>query len=122
VSFSLPRPLHVLNEGLAFVLEMVMLVALCAWAWSAASTPPGHVLLAAAAAIVVGAIWGTFASPKARIRLPLAGILAVKVALFLLAGAAIDALVGWAAAIAFATIAIVNAGVAELERASSRRR
>jgi hypothetical protein len=115
-TLSLPRPLHLLNEGLAFLIELVMLVASCAWAWRSADTTPGGVLRAAAVAIAIGLTWGAFASPKARVRLPLGGVLAVKVALFLLATLAIDALAGRGPAIAFAVVAIANATLAGLDR------
>ncbi|WP_177154778.1 YrdB family protein [Glycomyces harbinensis] len=105
------------NALLAFALELAMLVFVAWWAleldlegWWARLL----IALVAVGALVV--LWGAFASPKARLPLPVWGTLAVKAVAF---GAGTLALWGLglpAAAIAFAVVAIANTAVATYVR------
>lgn len=61
------------NEALAFLAELAALAALGYWGWKAAG-----VVLAVALPLVAAVLWGLFAAPRARYRIPLAGQLAVK--------------------------------------------
>jgi hypothetical protein len=107
------RTFVMLNALLAFALEMAMLVFVAWWAleldldgWWA------RLIVAVAAVGGLVVLWGAFASPKARLPLPIWGSLAVKAVAF---GAGTTALWGLglpAAAIAFAVVAIANTAVA----------
>jgi Protein of unknown function (DUF2568) len=65
--------IFVANEVLAFLLEIVAIAALTFWGWKA-----GGVLLALALPVVAIVLWGLFAAPRARFRVPVAAQLAVK--------------------------------------------
>ncbi|WP_406064952.1 YrdB family protein [Streptomyces sp. NBC_01077] len=113
---KLPGPLYVLNEGLAFLLELAALAVLARWGWESAETFAPRLLLAVAAPTAAAVLWGMFAAPKARVRVPLAGVLAVKALVFGAAAAALHALGrdGWA--IAFAVVVVVNTALATADR------
>lgn len=114
----LPKPLHALNEGLAFLLEIVALVLLAYWGFHVGSNTAVQWLLGLGAPAVMIVVWGTFAAPKARVKLPLAGVMAVKVVVFAAATAAGYA-AGWRAfSIVFGVVALVNALVAAFDRES----
>ena len=124
-SFRLPFALHAANETLAFLLEVLMLLALAWWGARSGSTTASAVLFGAAAPVAAAIVWGLFAAPKARIRLPLTGILAVKAVAFACAAAAIYALGHPAAGAAFAAVSFVNTALATVDREAaftSRRR
>ncbi|KQV24046.1 MULTISPECIES: YrdB family protein [unclassified Kitasatospora] len=113
---KLPTSLHVANEGLAFVLEVAALAVLAWWGWQFPDSTVLRLLLAVAAPVAAAVLWGLFAAPKARIPVPLPGVLAVKALVF---GAAVAALYGvgrpgWA--VVFAGVAVVNTTLATLDR------
>ncbi|WP_457030651.1 YrdB family protein [Kitasatospora sp. P5_F3] len=113
---KLPTSLHVVNEGLAFVLELAALAVLAWWGWQFPDPTVLRLLLAVAAPAAAAVLWGLFAAPKARIPVPLPGVLAVKALVF---GAAVAALYGvgrpgWA--VVFAGVAVVNTTLATLDR------
>jgi hypothetical protein len=114
--FTLPRPLHALNEGLAFLLELVMLAGLAWWGSQAVSGLTGRIALAVVTPALAVVIWALLAAPRARVRLPAAGVLAVKVVV--LGGAAVAVYsTGWhALAVVFAVVAAVNTTIAALDR------
>ncbi|MFJ3671114.1 YrdB family protein [Streptomyces sp. NPDC090106] len=113
---TLPTPLHVINEGLAFLLELAALAVLACWGWQTTENTAARLLLAVAAPTAAAVLWGLFAAPKARIPVRLAGVLAVKVLVFGAAAAALHAmgLHGWATV--FAVVAAVNTVLATLDR------
>lgn len=115
-ALTLPQPLHVVNEGLAFLLELAMLAGLAWWGSQAVGGLAGRIALAVLTPALAVVIWGLFAAPRARIQLPGAGVLAVKAVV--LGGAAVAVYAaGWhAAAIAFAVVAAVNTTVAAFDR------
>jgi Protein of unknown function (DUF2568) len=114
--FTLPQPLHAVNEGLAFLLELLMIAGLAVWGSQAVSGLAGRIALAVVTPALAIVIWALFAAPRARIRLPVAGVLAVKAVVFAGGTAAVYS-TGWhAAAIAFAIVAAVNTTVAALDR------
>ncbi|MFZ4302432.1 YrdB family protein [Streptomyces cinereoruber] len=119
---KLPTPLHVFNEGLAFLLELAALAALAWWGWRTPEPTALRVLLAVAAPTAAAVIWGLFAAPKARFTLPLAGVLTVKALVFGAATAALHALDHPTPATAFAAVALVNTAVATLDRRAAMRR
>ena len=83
------KALRKANEGLAFVFE---LVALGVFAWWGASRGHGltAVLFGVLVPVAAAAVWGLLAAPRAAVKAPLAIVVAVKVAFF---GAAVAALV-----------------------------
>jgi Protein of unknown function (DUF2568) len=113
---TLPQPLHAANEGLAFLLELVMLAGLAWWGSQAVSGIAGRVALAILTPLAAVVIWGLFAAPRARIRLPLPGVLAVKAVVFAGATIAVYSMGQHALAIAFAVVAAVNTAVAAMDR------
>ncbi|MEU5432197.1 YrdB family protein [Streptomyces sp. NPDC020719] len=112
----LPRPLHVLNEGAAFLLELCALAVLAWWGYRTGENTAVRLLLAVAAPGSAAVVWGLFAAPKARIRVPLAGVLTVKALVFGAAVAALYAVGHHALALAFAIVAVVNTTAATLDR------
>ncbi|WP_338491567.1 YrdB family protein [Streptomyces sp. SJL17-4] len=113
---KLPTPLYVINEGLAFLLELAALTVLAWWGWESAEAWAPRLLLAVAAPAAAAVLWGLFAAPKARVRIPVAGVLAVKALVFGAAAAALYALGRHDGAIAFAVVALVNTGLATVDR------
>jgi hypothetical protein len=98
----------VLNLALKFVLELAALAAFGIWGASIADGPAA-VLLAIGLPIVVAALWGTLAAPRARHRLPLRLRAPFELGVLALASIALWQ-AGWGvAAAAFAAIAVVNA-------------
>ncbi|MGO4633388.1 YrdB family protein [Streptomyces sp. 2RAF24] len=115
---KLPAPLHVLNEALAFLLELAALALLACWGWQTPETTVPRLLLAVAAPAAAATVWGLFAAPKARIPLPLAGVLAVKTLVFGAATAALSTLAGPGWTLAFAIVVTVNTALATAGRRS----
>jgi hypothetical protein len=112
----LPRPLHIANEGLAFVIELVMLAALAWWGAEVGGTPIARVTLGVGVPLAAAIFWGLFAAPKARMRLPVAGVLSVKALPFAAAAAAMHSLGRPWLAIGFAVVALINAAIAAADR------
>ncbi|MDX2562030.1 YrdB family protein [Streptomyces sp. TX20-6-3] len=113
---KLPGPLYALNEVLAFLLELAALAVLAWWGWESAESIAPRLLLAVAAPAAAAVLWGLFAAPKARFRVPVAGVLAVKALVF---GAAVAALLalerpGWATV--FAVVVVANTALVTLDR------
>jgi hypothetical protein len=72
---------HQINLVARFLLELCALAALFFWGMRVGDGLPG-VVLGLGAVVVAAMVWGLFASPRARVRLPLAGRLAVEVVFF----------------------------------------
>ncbi|MFF5921005.1 DUF2568 domain-containing protein [Streptomyces flavochromogenes] len=113
---KLPTPLYVFNEGLAFLLELAALAMLAWWGWESAEALAPRLLLAVAAPAAAAVLWGLFAAPKARVRLPVVGVLAVKALVFGAAAAALYALGRHGGAVVFAVVAVVNTALATVDR------
>ncbi|MFI1293227.1 YrdB family protein [Streptomyces sp. NPDC020792] len=113
---TLPGSLHVINEGLAFLLEVLALAALAWWGWQSADHMAARLLLAVAAPAAAAVVWGLFAAPKARVALPVLGVLAVKALVFGTAVAALYAVGRDRWATVFAVVVAVNTVVATLDR------
>ncbi|TYC15131.1 DUF2568 domain-containing protein [Actinomadura syzygii] len=108
--------MHAANEGLAFLLEVVAIVALAWWGFSTGGNVLVNVVLGVGAPLAAILLWGTFAAPKARYKVALPFVLMVKAVVF---GAGALALYGvdrpgWA--IAFAVVAFVNTALATADR------
>jgi hypothetical protein len=110
------------NEGLAFLIELFALAIL---AWWGAETGGGlfvHLLLGIGTPLVAAVLWGLFASPKARVELPLPGVLAVKALVFGTAMICLDVLGHRTLAVAFGIIAAANTIIATLDRNAALQR
>jgi Protein of unknown function (DUF2568) len=118
---TLPGPLHVANEGLAFLLEIIALVALAWWGFHTGDGPVPSVLLGVGAPLLAAVVWGLFASPRARVRLPFVGVLAVKVVVYAVATAALDAVGHPVAAVVFAVVAAANTLLVTADRRAAVR-
>jgi hypothetical protein len=113
---ALPPLLHVVNEGGAFVLEVLAFATLGWWGATRATSFAFSVAQGAGAPLGAALVWGLFAAPRARVRLPMVGTFAVKVGVFGTASAALWTL-GWPrAAAAFALLALGNTSLAALDR------
>ena len=113
----LPRSLHIANEGRRSCIEMVMLAAPGLVGGQVGRTAIARVALGVGVPLAAAIFWGLIAAPKARIRLPVAGVLSVKaLALSAAAAAAIHSLGRPWLAIGFAVVALINAAIAAADR------
>ena len=119
---ALPQPLHAANEALAFVLELCMLAALAWWGSRTVGGLAGRIVLAIICPLAAVVVWWLFAAPRARIRLPLPGVLAVKAVAFGAGVAALYAVGRHVLAIVFGIVAAVNTGVAASDRNAAMQR
>ncbi len=105
------RQIFVVNEVLAFLLEIVAIAALTFWGWRA-----GGVLLALALPVVAIVLWGLFAAPRARFRVPVAAQLAVKALVY--GGAVVGLLATGHLVLAavFAALVVANTAAATVWR------
>lgn len=94
------------NLAVVFGSELASMAAFSVWGAQAVSPVAGRWALAIAAPAVAAVIWGLFCAPEARVPLPGAAVLAVKLVILAAAcGALILARQPWWAA-ALATVAI----------------
>lgn len=116
----IPRPVQLANEGLAFLLELAALAGLAFWGASAGPNPAAHLALGIGAPVALIVVWALFCAPKARVRLPLIPLIALRTGLLLAAAAAVLAEgwnTGWAAAaIVFAVAILLNAAITVMDR------
>ncbi|GHF77083.1 hypothetical protein GCM10017566_59090 [Amycolatopsis bartoniae] len=82
--------MRLVNEGLAFLLELLALAALAYWGFATGDGIVWKFVLGIGAPVVAAVVWGLFAAPRASFGLPVVGVLAVKAVFF---GAAVVALV-----------------------------
>jgi hypothetical protein len=113
---ALPPGLHAVNEGLAFLLELLALGGLAWWGADAGGGLGTKILLGAGAPILAAVAWGLFAAPRARFQVPLPAVLTVKVIVFGLAAAGVYAIGQPGLAIAFAVVALINTALATVDR------
>ncbi|MFI5660050.1 YrdB family protein [Streptomyces sp. NPDC051684] len=76
------RAFFLVNEGLAFLLELLALGLLAWWGMTRDIGWAGSLALAVAAPLGAAVLWGMFAAPKARFRIPHAAQLGVKAVVF----------------------------------------
>ncbi|MDN3354660.1 YrdB family protein [Actinomadura sp. DC4] len=110
------------NEGLAFLIELLALASLAWWGASTGSGLVVHLLLGIGTPLVAAVVWGAAASPKATVRLPLAGVLAVKALVFGAALFGLDGLGHRTLAVLFGVVAAANTTVAAVDREAVLRR
>jgi hypothetical protein len=107
-------PLLALNLGLRFCIELAALAALGWWGSQAGSSAALHVVLAIAAPLAAAVVWGLFVAPKARVRVSEAARLAIELAVFFAATAALATAWRVWPAIAFGGIAVANSAFVRL--------
>lgn len=116
----IPRPVHLVNEALAFVLELAALASLGFWGASVGPNLVAKLALGIGAPLILIVIWALFCAPKARVKLPLVPLVALRTVLLLAAAAAVLAAgwnTGWViAAIVFALVILLNAAVTLMDR------
>jgi hypothetical protein len=100
--------LQQLNLALKFLLELAALAAFGLWGASIADGAAA-VLLAIGLPAAVAVLWGTFAAPRARRRLPLRLRAPFELGVFALAALALWRAESATLALAFAAVALVNA-------------
>lgn len=104
------------NEILAFFLEVVALWAVGGWGWHVGSGVLLKLLLAIGLPLVAAVVWGLFAAPRAVVRLPVAGILAVKAVVFTAATLALSGSGHPVLAVAFAVVVVANTALLTIGR------
>ncbi|WP_392672229.1 YrdB family protein [Streptomyces sp. LN785] len=110
------RPWLMANELLAFAVELAALGCLSWWGFTTGDGVAARWLLGIGAPAVAIVLWGLFAAPRARIRLPLWGVLLVKAVVL---GGGVYALyrVGHPVAASVAgAVVVANTGLAEYFR------
>lgn len=78
-----------LDLAAVFVLEMCALVALGYWGVESGGGPVGKAALGMGAPVAMAVVWGTFAAPRARVRLRPAATLILKTLVFAIAALAL---------------------------------
>jgi hypothetical protein len=91
------------NLALRFALELAALAAVGWWGWDV-----GGPLLGVAAVAAVVVVWGAFVAPKRRFDLAAPIRLAIELAVWLAAGAALNGVGHTALAVAFVALAVVS--------------
>ncbi|MHA6759960.1 YrdB family protein [Streptacidiphilus sp. PAMC 29251] len=112
----IPRPLHAVNEGLAFLLELAAFAAMAWWGFGTGGNLLLQLLLGLGAPAVAIVLWGLIAAPKARWKVPLPGVLLLKAAVFGGAALCLYALGHHVLAVAFALVALANTALATADR------
>jgi hypothetical protein len=100
--------LKAVNTGLAFFLELAMLVGFGYWGFSGDKSVLMKWLLGLGLPVVVAVVWGMFFAPKAGHRLKITSGALLSLMLFLLAAAALFSTQQPVLAIVFAVTAVVN--------------
>ncbi|WP_328298103.1 YrdB family protein [Streptomyces sp. NBC_00435] len=121
-SSALPAPVRaffLVNEGLAFLLEVLALGLLAWWGLARDIGRVGSVALAVAAPLATAVLWGLFAAPKARFAVPLAAQLGVKALVFGAAALALLALGQRSWALWFTGAVLLNTALATYYRTRS---
>ena len=114
----IPKSLHVVNEGVAFLLELVALAGLCAWGFNVGHDVAVHVLLGIAAPVAMAVVWGIFCAPRAKVVLPRVPLLSLRTAILLIAGVAMYAAGRHLAALVFAVVVVVNVVIVAMDSES----
>ncbi|MFE2288340.1 YrdB family protein [Streptomyces sp. NPDC059443] len=110
------RAFFLVNEALAFLLEVVALGLLAWWGFTRDIGIVGAVALAVAAPLAAAVLWGLFAAPKARIAIPYAAQLGVKAVVFGAAALALLALGQRSTFLWFTVVVVVNTTLASYYR------
>ncbi|MFB7534161.1 YrdB family protein [Streptomyces sp. NPDC056178] len=110
------RPWFMVNEVVAFVVELAALAALARWGFSTGDGVAARLLLGIGTPAAAIVLWGMFAAPRARFRPPLAGVLLVKAVVLGGGVCAVHAVGHPVGAVFFGVVVVVNTGLAETFR------
>ncbi|MGW0935007.1 YrdB family protein [Streptomyces sp. NPDC002666] len=110
------RPWWAANEVLAFLVELAALACLFWWGFSLGDTVVVQLPLGLGVLTIAIALWGLFAAPRARFRLPLSGVLAVKTVVLGGGALALHGVGHPVASVVMAVVVVVNTGLAETFR------
>lgn len=113
---TIPESFCLVNDVLAFLVELAALAVFAWWGAETGGGPAVSLLLGIGAPLVAAVVWGLFASPKARVKLPRAGVLAVQGLVFFMALICLDLVGHRTLAILFGVIAAANRVIANLDR------
>ena len=116
------QALRYANLALRFLLELVAFGALGYWGLRAGDGPVQKAALGLGAPVLAALVWGLFVAPRARVSLPLAGRLAVELAVFGSGALALFHAGHPALAVALATLAAANRALIHLWRQDERAR
>jgi hypothetical protein len=108
--------MHVINESLAFLLELAMIAGLAWWGATVHGAVAVRVLLAVAAPVAAVVVWALVAAPRARFRIPPLGVLVVKAVVFGVTALAVYVAGLHVVAIVVGLIAFLSAYVAAVDR------
>ena len=108
--------MHVLNEGLAFILEIAAIVALAWWGFTTGGNIVVNIILGVGAPGAAIVLWGLFAAPRARFKVALPLVLLVKAVVFGAGALAFYGVDHAALAVGFAVVAVLNTTLATLDR------
>jgi hypothetical protein len=114
--WAMNTALHWANAGLAFLLEVAALIALGSWGVHAGPGTPAKVALGIGAPLLAAVLWGLFAAPRARFKVPLPAVLAVKALFFAAAATALWATGHPVLAAAFAIVVVANTTIVTIDR------
>lgn len=113
--------MRLFNDGLAFLLELLALVALAYWGFRTGDGLALKFVLGIGAPVLAAVVWGLFAATRATFGLAWPGVLLVKVIVF---GAAVVALIAagqLVLGIVFGVLAAGNTGYVTFAREQARR-
>lgn len=110
------------NLVLRFALELCALGALCYWGFRVGDGPVVSLVLGLGAPLLAAAVWGLFASPRARASLPLFGRLAVELVFFGSAAAGLYATDHSVLATTLLVLAVSNRALIQAWRQDERMR
>jgi hypothetical protein len=108
------QTLKSVNLGLSFLLELCALAALAYWGFQVSSGPIMAVVLGIGAPLLMALVWGRFAAPASRTRLPIPALLVLKLVIFALAAAALAVAGQPVPAAVFAVVVVINLALAQL--------
>ena len=112
----MPKSLHALNEGLAFVFELIALVAIGWWGFHIGDNTADHYLHGLGAPLLAIVLWGLFAAPRSAVRTPMVGVLSVKIVVFAAAACGLWFTGNHVLAVIFAILVAINTTIATVDR------
>jgi hypothetical protein len=110
------RGLFLVNDVLAFFVEVWALGILVYWGIAVGDGAVAQAGLAVGAVLAAAVLWGLFAAPRARFKIPLAGQLAVKAVVFGAAAAALFVTGHPVHGTVFAIVVVLNTALATVGR------
>jgi hypothetical protein len=112
----IPKPVHLVNEALAFLLELAAFGAMAWWGFRTGGNVALHLLLGIGTPALAVVLWSLVAAPKARFKVPLPVVLLVKAVVFAGAALCLYGVGHHALALVFAVVALVNTALATADR------